>query len=508
MEEKDLSEQTYRLEMLGISKNFGGVQALKKVDLRVKPGSIHALIGENGAGKSTLIRVLAGVHQASEGEIFIDGKKQDIISTNVARGLGIGVIYQEYALATDLSVAENIYIDCLLAGSGGGKVLNYKKLNQNAHALLDSLGFGHIKETAIVGELSIAYQQVVEICKALSKPTSILVLDEPTALLATNEVEQLFKLLQKLRDQGTSIIYISHRLEEIFRICDEITVLKDGTYVDTVKTTEITQDGLVNLMVGRKMDDYYPARNSKIGDVVMEAKGLCAGRQVQNVSYNVRAGEVVGLYGLIGSGRTESALAIYGINPLDSGEVYMHGKKVHIKNPRQSFKNRIAYLSEDRKNTGVLLNMAIRHNVTISNLHRFTKKTRNIDFKNEAQYVTDICANLSTKYNSIEDPVSTLSGGNQQKVAIAKVLASDAECVIFDEPTRGVDVGAKAEIYRIINTLAESGKAVIMISSEMPEIIGMCDRVYGMHEGHITGMVAGDEVTEENLIHLAMEVKQ
>lgn len=501
-----MSEQTYRLEMLGISKNFGGVQALKNVDLRVRPGSIHALIGENGAGKSTLIRVLAGVHQASAGEIYVDGVKQSITSTNISRQLGIGVIYQEYALATDLSVAENIYIDCLLAGSGGTKFINYKKLNENAHALLESLGFGHIKETTIVGELSIAYQQVVEICKALSKPTSILVLDEPTALLATNEVEQLFKLLQKLRDQGTSIIYISHRLEEIFRICDEITVLKDGSYVTTVKTTEIDQDGLVNLMVGRKMDDYYPKRNSNIGDVVMEAKGLCAGRQVQNVSYNVRAGEVVGLYGLIGSGRTESALAIYGMNPLDSGEVFVHGKKVHIKNPRQSFKNGVAYLSEDRKNTGVLLNMAIRHNITISNLGSFTNRICKIDFKKEQDYVKEVCANLSTKYASIEDSVSTLSGGNQQKVAIGKILASDTDCIIFDEPTRGVDVGAKVEIYRIINTLAEAGKAVLIISSEMPEIIGMCDRVYGMHEGHITGMVAGEDITEENLIHLAMEV--
>ena len=501
-----MNETINRLEMLNISKNFGGVRALKQVDLKVKPGSIHALIGENGAGKSTLIRVLAGVHQASGGEIYIDGVKQNITNTEVARSLGIGVIYQEYALATDLSVAENIYLDRLLAGSGGGKTINYKKLNKNAHDLLDSLGFGHIKETEIVSELSIAYQQVVEICKALSKPTSILVLDEPTALLATNEVEQLFRLLLELRDRGTSIIYISHRLEEIFRICDEITVLKDGMFVDTVKTSEIDRNGLVNLMVGRKMDDYYPKRNAKIGDVVMEAKHLYAGRQVQDVSYNVRAGEVVGLYGLIGSGRTESAQAIFGINPLDSGEVYMHGQKVHVSTPRQSFKNGISYLSEDRKYTGVLLNMAIRHNVTISNLRQFTNFIRRIDFKKETEYVEKVCADLRTKYASIEDPVATLSGGNQQKVAIAKTLASDAECIIFDEPTRGVDVGAKAEIYRIMNELAEAGKAVLMISSEMPEIIGMCDRVYGMHEGHITGMATGDEITEEKLIHLAMEV--
>lgn len=501
-----MNETTNRLEMLKISKNFGGVRALVDVDLKVKPGSIHALIGENGAGKSTLIRVLAGVHQASGGEIYIDGEKKSITNTEVARELGIGVIYQEYALATDLSVAENIYLDRLLAGSGGGKFINYKELNKNAHELLDSLGFGHIKETDIVGELSIAYQQVVEICKALSKPTSILVLDEPTALLASNEVEQLFRLLLELRDRGTSIIYISHRLEEIFRICDEITVLKDGHFVDTVKTSDIDRDGLVNMMVGRKMDDYYPKRDAKIGDVVMECKELCAGRQVQKVSYNVRAGEVVGLYGLIGSGRTESAQAIFGINPLDSGEVYMYGKKVRVSTPRQSFKNGISYLSEDRKYTGVLLHMAIRHNVTISNLHEFTNKIRQIDFKKEKKYVTDVCSNLHTKYNSIEDPVATLSGGNQQKVAIAKTLASNAECIIFDEPTRGVDVGAKAEIYRIMNELAEAGKAVIMISSEMPEVIGMCDRVYGMREGHITGMVEGDDINEERLIHLAMEV--
>ena len=492
--------------MLNISKNFGGVQALKGVNLRVRPGSIHALIGENGAGKSTLIRVLAGVHQANAGEIFIDGEKQNITDTNVSRALGIGVIYQEYALATDLTAAENIYIDRLREGSGGGKFINYKKLNQNAHDLLESLGFGHIKETDVVAELSIAYQQVVEICKALSKPTSILVLDEPTALLATSEVEQLFKLLKKLRDQGTSIIYVSHRLEEIFQICDEITVLKDGSYVDTVKTADITQDDLVRLMVGRTMENYYPERHSKIGEMVFEAKHLYAGRQVQDVSYNVRAGEVVGLYGLIGAGRTESAQAVYGINPLDSGEVYMHGKRVHVSTPRQSFKNGIGYLSEDRKNTGVLLRMAIRHNVTISNLKTFTNSLGAIDFKREKAYVSEMCENLATKYASIEDPVTTLSGGNQQKVAIGKTLACEADCIIFDEPTRGVDVGAKAEIYRIINSLAENGKAIILISSEMPEVIGMCDRVYGMHEGHMTGMVEGDEITEESLIHLAMEV--
>ena len=492
-----------RLEMRGITKHFGGVKALTNVDLSVRPGEILALMGENGAGKSTLMKVLSGVHIADAGEIFIDGEKVTMRSPRDSTRHGVSVIYQEYALATDLSVAENIFLDNMTVGK---RLISWKRLNQKAHELLASLNFGDINERAIVSDLSIAYQQVVEICKAISKDVSILVLDEPTALLSNKEVEKLFELIYSLRDKGISIIYISHRLDEIFRIADRITVLKDGENVGTVNKSEIDKDALVNMMVGRKLANYYPSRDAVIGETVLEVQNLCSGRQVRNVSFSVRAGEVLGLTGLVGSGRTETVHTVYGLRALDEGAVLLRGREVKIDSPLKALQYGIGYLSEDRKNSGLLLEFPIQYNITISAIDKFTGPLGYVRRDREVAYVNEMVADLDIKIGKIEDGAYSLSGGNQQKVSIGKVLATDSKILIFDEPTRGVDVGSKREIYRIINTLAEQGAAVIMISSEMEEIIGMCDRAVVMHEGRVTGELEKADITEQNLIHLAMEV--
>lgn len=491
------------LEMCGITKHFGGVRALTNVDFSVRRGEIHALMGENGAGKSTLMKVLSGVYPADKGQIFIDGKEVSIKNPGESVKHGIAVIYQEYALATDLTVAENIFIDNITVGR---KFVNWKVLRQKAHDLLEKLNFGDIDVKATVGDLSVAYQQVVEICKALSKEVSILVLDEPTALLSTNEVEKLFELLLGLKERGVSIVYISHRLDEIFRITDRITVLKDGEFVGTVNTVDTDKKSLANMMVGRNLSDYYPSRNAAVGETVFEARNIRCGRQVQDVSFSVKAGEVLGLSGLIGSGRTETALSIIGINPMESGTVLINGKETKIRNPYSALQQGIGYLSEDRKSLGVFLDLPIRHNITISAIDDFTGAFKRIKKQQEVEFVSSAVKDLTIKIGSIEDDAFSLSGGNQQKVSIGKVLATKCNVLFFDEPTRGVDIGSKREIYRIINSLVEKGCAVVLISSEMEEIIGMCDRAIIMREGRVTGELQREEICEKNLIHLIMEV--
>jgi len=489
--------------MRNISKRFGGIQALKSAHIAVKPGEIHALVGENGAGKSTLMRILAGVCHADEGEIYIDGKKVNISDPKTGLQHGVSVIYQEFALADGLSVAENIFINNM---KEKGALINWKSLYARARALLEQLNFSQINEKAMVGELSIAYQQVVEICKAMSKNASILVLDEPTALLANREVKQLFRLLMDLRQKGVSIIYISHRLEEIFTICDRVTVLKDGAYVDTVETKQITDKELVRLMVGRELSDYYPVRNARIGDIVFEAKHLSGGNLIKDVNWSVRAGEVLGIGGLVGSGRTETARGIFGADRLASCELLLNGKSIRNKSPKSALQNGIGYLPEDRKNQGVLLNLPIRQNITMSVTSNFSKGAGFIQSAKEIDFANGMAEKLGIRMGGIEDSVKTLSGGNQQKVAIAKVLSTDCRVLIFDEPTRGVDVGSKVEIYNTINQLAEEGYAIIMISSEMQEIIGMCDRAIIMRNGSVAGTLEKEKLTEENIIRFAMGV--
>jgi ribose transport system ATP-binding protein len=491
------------LEMKNISKSFGGIQALRDVSFGVKQGEIHALLGENGAGKSTLMKILAGAYRMDEGQIFIGGEEVRIQTPKQGMDQGISVIYQEFALVNDLTVAENIFIDNL---SKGKAIINWKRLISDAKKILNDLGFGQIDPQKVITELSVAYQQVIEICKALSRKASILVLDEPTSVLSSNEVDQLFNILLKLKNNNVAIIYISHRMEEIFKICDRITVLKDGEYVTTVNADSIDDKRLVNLMIGRDLKNYFPERESKIGDVVFEAMNINRKNIVKDVSFSVRAGEVFGISGLVGSGRTETVRAIFGEDKKDSGMIKIKGKEIKIRSPKDAVKAGISLLPEDRKKEGVLLELPILHNITISSLKKFYHFFGIINRKKELMFANDLVEKLRIKIGSIYDNTSSLSGGNQQKVAISKLLATDSGVLILDEPTRGVDVGAKIEIYKIINNLIESGYSIVMISSEMPEIIGMCDRVAIMRGGTVVRVLNKEEICEENLIQHAIGV--
>lgn len=493
-----------RLEMKHVTKHFGGVKALTDVSIAIRQGEIHALVGENGAGKSTLMKVLSGAYQKDSGEIFIDGQLANIQNPRAAKDLGISVVYQEFMLAPDLTVAENIYMDQLTAGKG---IINWKELENKASRQLSQLGFGDISPRAKVKDLSVAYQQVVEICKNLTKDVKILVLDEPTAVLTFAEIERLFNVLKQLKDQGVSIIYISHRLDEIFALCERITVLRDGQFVGTVMTSEVDKNTLVSMMVGRTMNQMFPERHAVIGEDVLRVENICAGDMARNISFHVRAGEILGFSGLVGSGRTEVMRAIFGAAPLDSGKVIYLGKETRFKNPGKSIKHGLGMLPENRKEQGLLLQLSIRLNSTLTVLKRKVSHFGVINHKAEKTYSTELLKSIATKYGALEDHVNSLSGGNQQKVSLAKWIAADCKCIIFDEPTRGVDVGAKVEIYNIINKLAEEGVAVIMISSEMPEIIGMCDRVMVMRMGEIVAEFLRDEITENNLIKAAMGVE-
>ena len=495
-------EKEYCVEMQSISKHFGGVQALKNVDFRLRRGEVRALLGENGAGKSTLMKILAGAVSADSGIIEIDGKPATIRSPKDSRDLGVSIIYQEFVLAPQLSVAENIFLDRLSEKSG---IVNWKKINAAAKKLLMEMGFDMIDPRKQVGSMPVAYQQIVEICKSLSQDAHILILDEPTAVLTFGEIERLFGIVKKLKDCGWGIIYISHRLEEVFQICDTATILKDGEFVAEYDVNTLTKRELVNLMVGRTMSNYYPARDHNIGKTVLSVSHLAAGSSVKDVSFYVRAGEVLGISGLVGAGRTESMRAIFGIDKIDSGEILLNGKSVRFSSPDAAVKAGIGFLPEDRKNEGVVLSQSIRFNTTLSNIGSFSRFGIN-SYSKERKIAEELLTKLHTKYGGLEDPVSSLSGGNQQKVALAKWLAANCQVIILDEPTRGVDVGAKSEIYSIINSLAQDGAAVIMISSEMEEIINMCDRAVVMRQGIVTGELDKKELNEQGLIALAMGV--
>jgi ribose transport system ATP-binding protein len=498
-----MSNAQCHIEMSNICKIFGGVKALQNVSFQLKAGEIHALVGENGAGKSTLMKILSGAYTRDGGDIYIKGEKASINSPKDGINNGISVIYQEFALINSLTVAENIFIDKL---SENGRLINWKSLREKAGKVLDSLGFGDISVNKMVSELSVAHQQIVEICKALARESSVLILDEPTAVLATSEAEQLFKLLNDLRAKGVAIVYISHRLEEIFKLSDRISVMKDGCYMGTYDTASIDEHKLVNLMIGRTLESYFPAREQHIGQTVLKVENISSGKAVKNVSFEVRAGEVLGISGLVGSGRTETVRAIFGADRLDSGSIYLDGKQIKVKSPMSAVKQGIGLLPEDRKAHGVLLKMPIKTNITLTRLKSLTGPFNIISKKKEIEYIDDMVNKLAIKVGSIDNNVNSLSGGNQQKVAISKLLASDCKVLILDEPTRGVDVGAKIEIYKIINSLVAQNYAVIMISSEMMEIIGMCDRAVVMRNGSVAGELQKSELTEENLINYSMGV--
>ncbi len=496
-------QKNYSVEMNNITKHFGGVKALTDVTLKIERGEIHALIGENGAGKSTLMKILSGAYQKDAGQVLIEGKAARITSPKDAIELGIAVIYQEFMLAPDLTVAENIYIDNMVES---GMLINWRTLKQNAREQLHKLGFDDIDPGTKVGNLSVAYQQVVEICKCLTRKSKVLVLDEPTAVLTFSEIEKLFQVIRQLKAEGVSIIYISHRLEEIFQLSDNITVLKDGQFVATVPTTSINKEELVTMMVGREITQMFPKRDAKIGKEILRVEKLNAGNMVRNVSFSVKEGEVVGFSGLVGSGRTETMRAIFGADKIDSGKVIYFGKEVRFKSPKQSIQNRFGLLPEDRKKQGLLLEQSIRMNTTLASMNKIKNRLDIIHHQKEKKYVKDLLADIATKYGSTEHNANSLSGGNQQKIALAKWLSADCKCIVFDEPTRGVDVGAKTEIYKIMNSLAQKGVGIIMVSSEMTEIIGMCDRAVIMRNGTVAGEVDKTELNETTLIKFAMGV--
>lgn len=491
------------LEMQNIDKSFGGVHALKNIDFSVKRGEVHALIGENGAGKSTLMKILSGAVQADRGKIYINGEEVKINNPGDAQRHKVGIIYQEFTLVPSLSVAENIFLGELPMGKVKG-VIAWKELREKARAALSKLDFSLNVELP-VNELTVAYQQMVEITKAISKNVQLLILDEPTSVLAPHEIEKLFKVISILKQQGVTMIYISHKLEEIFRISDSITVLKDGSLVGTVKTGDVDRDTLIGMMIGRKLESMFPKRTSAIGETIMEVKNISSA--VSNKPYNcslyVRQGEVVGLSGLVGSGRTELARCIFGADPIKSGEIILKGKPVSVTSPVKAVKHKLGLVPEDRKKHGVILSKSIRQNITMPNFKAISAYNV-IKSAKEKSIVRELMRVINIKAQSEETNVGNLSGGNQQKVALAKWFCTNSDVVIFDEPTRGVDVGAKYEIYKLINQLAEQGKGIIIISSEMEEILGMCDRVYVLREGTIAGMVDKTDMGEGNIMKYAI----
>ncbi len=494
-----MSENAFLLEMKGVNKSFPGVKALSDVNFELKAGEIHALLGENGAGKSTLIKVLGGIYIAESGETFINGQKVNIDGVVAAREAGISIVHQELVLVPHMTVAENIFL-----GREPGTKWNVDKdkMSRDAQELLDAYEM-HIDADSLVERLSIAQRQMVEIVKAISFDAKILVLDEPTSSISDKEVNFLFETMRNLTKQGVGIIYISHKMSELAEICDRVTVMRDGLTVGTRVVKETTTDELIALMVGRELTNYYTRDFAgEGGEVVLKCEHISDGKMVHDVSFELRKGEIVGFAGLVGAGRSETMKAVFGLTPGSKGEVTVKGRKVEIKSPIDALKHGIALVPESRKDEGLYGVMSVRFNSTIEVLDEFIKNLR-VDHAREEEITQQYIDKMSTKTPSQEQKIGNLSGGNQQKVMIGRWLATNPEILILDEPTRGVDVGAKAEIYSIMNELAKSGMSIIMISSELPEIINMSDRVYVMYEGNVTGCLDHVDVTQESIMQRA-----
>ena len=491
-------DSEYRIEMNNMTKSFGGIHALKDVSFKVKPGEIHCLVGENGAGKSTLMKILAGAYRMDSGSIFIDGQEVDITSPRHAIKLGIGIVYQEFELADDLTVAENIFMENLAKKP----FVNWKKLNKDAQEVIRSIGF-NIDPRTKTSDLSVGYKQIVEISKTMSRNLRILILDEPTAVLNDKEAERLFELLFRLKEQGVSIIYISHRLEEIKKIGDTITTLRDGELTGVNACSDISIDGIIELMIGRELSDKYPKRNAQIGEELIRIEGFSSGRTFRDISFYVRKGEVLGLAGLVGSGRTEVVRALYGADKRRSGKIFYNGKQVNFRSTAKAVKDGLALIPENRKEQGIVGALNIRKNISLASMDKATTAGF-IKARIEKSMAKKQSDRLRVKASSIESAVFSLSGGNQQKVVIAKWFNTDAKVFIMDEPTRGVDVGTKTEIYILINELAEKGNAIILISSEMVELIAMCDRMLVMNQGVVKGELDKSDFSEKNIMQLIL----
>ena len=489
------------LRAISISKSFDGVHALKDASFELKAGEVHALIGENGAGKSTLVKVITGAHQPDEGTIEVCGEVVVGNDPGLSRALGIAAIYQQPALFGDLTVAENIALR--VERGGAWRWLRWGERRRNAGRLLDIVG-ANISPDAVVRSLTMPQQQLVEIAAALGSNARILILDEPTASLSDREVENLFGVIRRLRDRGVGMIYISHRLEELSQIADRVTVLRDGRHVATRSMRDVDRPELIRLMVGRELSAVFPKVSVPLGDIVLETRGLeCRESGIRDVNLSVRAGEILGLAGLVGSGRTELARVLFGLTPADAGQILLRGELVVVSEPSGAIEIGIAYVPEDRRRHGVILEMPVAANATLAALRKISRGGL-IDFSRERAIVATFAEKFAIKARSLDVPVSTLSGGNQQKVALARWLVTEPSVLILDEPTQGVDVGAKAEIHKLMGELASRGLAIIMISSELPEVLGMSDRIAVMHGGTIVDTLDREGATQEAILEMAL----
>ncbi len=489
------------LELKGITKIFPGVKALNNVQFQLRRGEVHALMGENGAGKSTFIKVITGVHAAEEGHMYLNGQEVHFKGTQDAQAAGIAAVYQIPTSYPELTVTENIFIGHEIMKNG---LIQWGEMNREAEKLLSRL-HANFKVTEEVGALTIAQQQMVEIAKALSTNASIILLDEPTAALTANESQELYRIVDELHAQGVSIIFISHRMEDMYRLAERVTVFRDSQYVGTYDVNGITQPELIKAMVGREITDMYPKPQVEIGQELFKVDKLSKTGYFKDVSLTVHAGEIVGLTGLVGAGRTETFQSVCGIEKADSGRIILEGRELNIKKPRDAMKEGIIMLPEDRRRQGLIMSWGLGDNVTLPIQDELAKNGFN-DIKKERELSKQYLEDVDTKAVSIFDKASTLSGGNQQKVVVAKALAQkNMKVVIMDEPTKGVDVGAKAEIYAIMGDLAKRGFGIVLISSEMPEVLGMSDRIYVMCKGRVTGCLDISEATQEKILELAME---
>lgn len=496
----------YKLELKGVCKSFPGVKALDNVQLSLRPGTVHALMGENGAGKSTLMKCLFGIYRMDAGEIILDGQKVEIHNPDEAMHYGIAMVHQELQPVLARSVAENLYLGRFpTKGFGPFKIIDHKTMYEDTEKWLKEVKMD-FDPKAQLGTLSIGQMQSVEIAKAVSQQAKVVIFDEPTSSLSDNEVEALFRIMNDLRDKGVAMVYISHKMDEIKRIADDITIMRDGTYVGTWPAAELTTDQIIAKMVGRELTNVYPPKENTPGEVIMEVKNLSSihSNSFQNVSFKLRKGEILGFGGLVGAQRTELMEGIFGIRGIASGEVYMHGNKVKIKHPIDAMNAGIGLITEDRRGNGIFGCLSIKDNVGISIYNKFLKLGFVLNHKEINQVVTDSIKKLSIKTPSMKEHIANLSGGNQQKVIVSRWLANDPDVLIMDEPTRGIDVGAKHEIYEIMSDLAKQGKAIIMISSEMSELLGMSDRVCVMCNGKLTGEIdKPEEMTQAKVMSYA-----
>lgn len=492
------------LELKKINKSFPGVHALKDMSFSVRKGEVHAICGENGAGKSTLMKVVTGVYPPDSGEIYVGGKKVDIKGPNNAFDQGIAIMYQETSLFNEMTILENMFLNHeIVKHIGPVPVLDYRAMEARVNKIFQEMNV-RLDLHAKVKDIGMASKQLVEIAKALTFHSKILIMDEPTASLTDREVTALFEIINNLKRQGVSIVYISHRLEEIFEICDRVTVIRDGEFISCRDVKDTTKDSLVADMVGRTVTSYYPKQEVDIGDVGIELKNINQGNLLYDVSLNVRKGEIVGLSGLAGAGRTELAQAVCGITKIDSGTIVIDGREVKIDNYRKAMAEGIVYVSEDRGKYGLVLGMDIKKNVTLPQLNRISHSGM-IDFNREREMGAEAIKTFDIKAPNEDFIVENLSGGNQQKVSVARATALRPKLLILDEPTRGVDVGAKAEIHRIIGGLVKQGLSILMISSELPELLGMCDRIYVMNAGRIVGEFDREQATQEGILKVALE---